>query len=208
MSDPQAILQPGHYYHLYNHAVGTDNLFERDSDYIYFLKKIKEHVVPVSDILSYCLLPNHFHLVIRIKDIEETEAFVKQKTGLEKFEKFKSSNEFFLSEQISKSYSNLFNTYAKHYNFLKDRSGTLFKRTFRRKEIEDITYLRRLICYVHQNPVAAGFAEHPGQWLYSSYPALLSAKPTLVPREEIIQLFGDLENLKYCHTKFEEIEIG
>jgi putative transposase len=135
MSDPQVILQPDHYYHLYNHAVGNDNLFDCDNNYSYFLKKMKEHIVPVSNILAYCLLPNHFHLVIQNKNEDEIERFLNHKMGMEKFENQKVCNEYFLSEQISKSYSNLFNTYSKHYNYVQKRNGTLFKRNFRRKKL-------------------------------------------------------------------------
>jgi putative transposase len=208
MPDPQTILRPTHYYHVYNHAVGKENLFERDADYIYFLKKLKEHVVPVSEVMSYCLLPNHFHLIIRVKTHEDVENFLRQRLGIEKFDKAKNSNEYFLSDQISKIFSNFFNTYAKHYNFWKGRTGTLFKRNFRRKDIETTAYLNRLICYVHQNPVTAGFAQSLEHWKYSSYAALISTHPTLIPREEIISLFGDLDNLKYCHSRYEEIDIG
>jgi putative transposase len=208
MSDPQVTLQSDHYYHLYNHAVGSDNLFDNDNDYSYFLKKMKEHIVPVSNVLSYCLLPNHFHFIIQNKNEDEIERFLNHKMGMEKFEKQKVSNEYFLSEQISKSYSNLFNTYSKHYNYVKKRNGTLFKRNFRRKEIDNDIYLRRLICYVHQNPVVAGFVPRPEQWRYSSYRVFVTAKPTLIPRKDIIDLFGDLENFKFCHNKYEGIEIG
>ena len=207
MSDPQAILNPGCCYHLFNHAVGKDNLFERENDYLYFLRKLKEHICPVTDVLSYCLLPNHFHLVIRIKTQLEIEEFLKLKMDACKFDKGKEENEYFLSSQISKSFSNLFTAYAKHYNFWKGRTGTLFKRTFRRKEINDSGYLIRLICYVHQNPVTAGFVEQPQDWKYSSYSAVLGLKATLVLRNEVIELFGDLENLRYCHEKNKGIAI-
>jgi len=207
MSNPQTPLRPENCFHVYNHAVGHENLFPADKDYAYFLKKIIQHVVPVSDILSFCLMPNHFHLVIRIKNPDETENFFRLKTGTEKYESQKSKNENYLEQQISKCYSNLFNTYAKYYNFHYNRTGTLFKRTFRRKKIDDLGYLKRLICYVHQNPVVAGFIDKPELWRYSSYAALLSSMPTLIPREEIIGLFEDLENLKFCHARLEEIKI-
>jgi putative transposase len=207
MSDVQVQLQPGGYYHIYNHAVGTDKLFEKEKDYLYFLSKLKTHVLPVSEIISYCLIPNHFHLVVRIKSFAEVEEFLKNKFGEEKFKKKKTADSYFLSQQISKQYSNLFNTFSKHINFWKGRTGTLFKRNFRRKEIQDMAYLLRLISYIHQNPIDAGLVSQAQQWKYSSYAALLSDKPTLIPRKEIIDLFGGLENLKYFHLKRTEIQI-
>lgn len=69
-------------------------------------------------------------------------------------------------------------------------------------------YLQRLICYVHQNPVEAGFVFQPEQWKYSSYNAIVSSNQTLVARQEVIELFGDLENFIYCNSKPIEIGVG
>jgi len=114
MSDPQPILEPDHCYHIFNHAVGHENLFENDTDYLYFLKKLRLYVVPVCEVLSYCLLPNHFHLAIRIKSERKVEEFLETKYDRGKIEILKESNKYFFSEQISKSFSNLFNTYSKY----------------------------------------------------------------------------------------------
>lgn len=108
-------------------------------------------------------------------------------------------NEEYLSASISKVFSNFFNSYSKHYNFYNKRIGTLFKRAFRRKKIEDIDYLRKLICYIHQNPVEAGFSEQPGDWKYLSYQAIIRNQKTLIPKEEVIGLFGDLDTFVFCN---------
>ncbi len=67
-------------------------------------------------------------------------------------------------------------------------------------------YLRKLICYIHQNPVKAGFSNKCDDWKYSSYQALVGLQQTLIPRKEIINLFGDLQNFIYCHLKQIELE--
>jgi hypothetical protein len=85
------------------------------------------------------------------------------------------------------------------------RRGTLFVRSFPRKIIHDRLYLLKLICYVHQNPVEAGFAESLSDWKYSSYNAMMSQRPIFILREEVIQLFGDLENFRYCQNKSVDI---
>lgn len=208
MSEKNTALQPGQIFHIYNHAVGKENLFECDADYIYFLNKMKEYLLPVSDIISYCLMPNHYHLILRFKETEIIKNIynnrIKNKFTIEQSTE---QNEIFLSKQLSQVASNFFNTYAKHYNFVKDRTGTLFKRTFRRKEIDDLDYLKTLICYIHQNPVASGFAQHLSEWKYSSHKAILSSLPTSISREFVINLFDDIENYKYCHAKIAELDI-
>ncbi|HKR03916.1 MAG TPA: hypothetical protein VJY62_04705 [Bacteroidia bacterium] len=169
---------------------------------------MKEHLLPVCEVLSYCLMPNHFHLIIRFNETETVKQFFKsKKTGKLSIDELIQQNENYLGKELSQVCSNFFNTYSKHYNFVKSRTGTLFKRTFRRKVIDDLDYLKTLICYIHQNPVASGFAENISQWKYSSYNAIIGTQPTLVKRAFIISLFDDLENYKYCHLKDIELEI-
>jgi putative transposase len=67
-------------------------------------------------------------------------------------------------------------------------------------------YLRRLICYVHQNPVTAGFSQIDN-WKYSSYGSLVSDKETALVRDYVLGLFGGKDNFIECHRKTEELEL-
>ena len=53
------ILESGYYYHIYNYANGSKNLFRNKDNYRYFLKKAMQHITPIAEVYSYCLLPNH-----------------------------------------------------------------------------------------------------------------------------------------------------
>ena len=66
-------------YHVYNHANGNEKLFLSDENYHYFLKKYYEYVHPIADIFCYCLMPNHFHFLIRIKEERVLKDFFKEK---------------------------------------------------------------------------------------------------------------------------------
>ena len=79
--------------------------------------------------------------------------------------------------------------------------------TFKRKRIKDDKYLVKLVHYIHYNPVEAGLTDNPEEWKYSSYNAILSGRPTLILRNEVIEWFGDKENFIYCH-KFPPKETG
>ena len=57
----------GEYYHVFNHAVGYENLFKEKSNYDYFLEKLNHHISEYCDLTDWCLMPNHFHLIIRVK---------------------------------------------------------------------------------------------------------------------------------------------
>lgn len=202
MAERSIPLQPEKIFHIYNHAVGTENLFNRDEDYIYFLKKLDEHLSPICSIVSYCLLPSHYHLLIKFSTLQDLKIFFSDKIkSAYSIEELTKQNDDFISKQISQILSNFFNTYSKHYNFINGRVGTLFKRTFRRKEVMDNDYLQQVICYIHQNPLSAGFTNKLYEWKYSSYNAIVSDKPTLVDRAFAIDAFDDIENFKFCHLR-------
>jgi len=200
MSDTQVPLLPTHYYHIYNHAIGSENIFECDDDYQYFLNKTEKHLTPVCSILSFCLLPNHFHFVVQIKPEAEISEYISMRLGSDKFGRRKAANEYFVSDQVSQHFSNFFNTYAKHYNFFKKRTGSLFKRAFRRSEITDMNYFKNVIFYIHQNPVEAGFVSDMSGWRYSSYSELIRDEKKFVVRDEVMELFGGFENFQAFHN--------
>ncbi|KAF5051718.1 hypothetical protein DSECCO2_416110 [anaerobic digester metagenome] len=64
-------LEPDKYYHIYNHANGFENVFRCKENYLFFLQKYLFHLLPFFDTYAYCLMPNHFHLLIRVKSREE-----------------------------------------------------------------------------------------------------------------------------------------
>jgi REP element-mobilizing transposase RayT len=75
------ILEPGYFHHIYNHANGNENLFKRDENYHYFLKKFKQYIFPIADTFAYCLMPNHIHFLVRIKEEDAlSESFPKFQT--------------------------------------------------------------------------------------------------------------------------------
>jgi REP element-mobilizing transposase RayT len=191
------ILEPEYYYHIFNHANGSENLFNCEENYNYFMKKYDLHISPVAETYSYCLMPNHFHILIRIKDESQLiRVFPKFKT-LEKLEQ----NNF-----ISKQFANFFSSYTQSFNKKYNRKGSLFIKNFQRKKIISEQYLKQAIVYVHQNPVHHKFAKNPEDWKYSSYNAFFSSKLTSIRKNEVINLFNDLQNFKDYHkTKTAEI---
>ncbi|MEQ8910284.1 MAG: hypothetical protein RIC95_13885 [Vicingaceae bacterium] len=70
---------------------------------------------------------------------------------------------------------------------------------FKRKRIDDEKYLRKLIHYIHYNPIEAGLTNEMEDWKYSSYSALMSNSKTNVSREEVIGLFESQSNFIFCH---------
>ena len=176
------------YYHIYNHANGDDNLFREEKNYDFFLKKYHQHIDPIADTVAWCLMKNHFHLLLRIKSEEEiisSSSFPKFQT-LEKID----------SNFISKQFSNFFSSYTQAFNKVYKRRGSLFIKNFKRKEIKSEAYLRSCILYVHLNPVKHGFVRDVDDWQHSSFRQFPELYPKLLD-----WLFGTEEDYFKIHRE-------
>jgi REP element-mobilizing transposase RayT len=173
-------LQPGRYYHIYNRGNNRENLFLEERNYRHFLKLYGRYVAPVANTYAYCLLKNHFHVLVRIKMVAE-----QGQTG-------KILNP---SQQLG----NLFNAYSKAINKAYRRSGSLFEHPFERIEVTSEQYLLRLIIYIHHNPQKHGLIADFRDWPYSSYQALCSTRPTGLRRDDVIAWFGGPAQLAAAH---------
>lgn len=196
----------GKFYHIFNHAVGNENFFRNDDNYIYFLKKYNEYITPIARTYSYVLIPNHFHFLIEIKDNDE---IYKRHLDLElkkEIPKVKLENELDFEKFVMQQFSNFFNSYTKSFNKKYNRKGALFIDYLRRTEISDEEYQRNLVLYIHQNPIRHKICNRLEDWKFSSYKSILSEKPTLLEREKVINWFGDLENFIFMHTTLKNIQ--
>ena len=178
----QANFEAGKHYHLFNRGNNKQSIFFEKENYTYFLELVKKHIIPVAEVLSYCLIKNHFHFVIRIKSDDLPADY---KNG---------------KKRLHRPFSNLFNAYSKAINKKYRRTGSLFQEHLKRKEINTEEYLRQVIIYVHLNPSSHELTSNFESFPYSSYKSFLSSKPTLLIRNEVITLFGDIDNFKFTHN--------
>ena len=167
------------FYHIYNRGNNREDIFIEERNYQYFLKLIESHITPVCKIYSYCLLKNHFHLLIQTKDNIEDKI-------------------------ISRAFSNFFNAYSKAINKAYQRRGSLFQDRFKRIEIKDENYLQTLILYIHLNPLNHGMVNDFTNYKHSSFSYLASEKKSFLMAEEIYKLFGDRENFIISHHQRQE----
>ncbi|MEA5426837.1 hypothetical protein [Arcicella lustrica] len=175
------------FYHIVNHAVGNENLFRNADNYKYFLDRYIHHTIDAIETYSYCLMPNHFHLLVKIKPLEE----------LRQNDKFDNDVHKYVMQKIS----NLLNGYAKAYNIRFNRKGALFIDYTKRFLIDSDDYFTATVNYIHQNPVNHGFVPELQDWYYSSYHSLLSDKNTRLKRDEVIGWFGNKEYFREFHLQ-------
>lgn len=177
--------EPNSYYHIVNHAVGDENLFWTEDNFYFFLNKYSNYMPGVCDTLAYCLMPNHIHFLIKTHAEEILLAHPKFKLNFHKL--------------IMQELSNLLNSYAKAYNKLYQRKGTLWIDYTKRFLVDSGSYLTSTINYIHQNPVKHGFVSKPEDWKFSSFTSMLSDKPTLLKRKEVINWFGNKDQFLAYH---------
>jgi len=173
------ILEPGKYYHIYNRGVNRTNLFYRSSNYYHFLRLYDKYISLVADTFAYCLLKNHFHLLVRIKEKEE---IVNPDWVL---------NPVRVTLPPYRYFSHLFNAYCQAINKQERRTGPLFERPFHRLEVATEDYFRQLIIYIHTNPVKHRFTDDYKDYPWSSYGSILSLKKSKSSYDQVIGWFND-----------------
>jgi len=188
-----AALQYGQYYHIYNRGNNQENLFFEERNYRHFLKLYAKYIEPIADTYAYCLLRNHFHLLLRIKTVEEQETLETLRVS-ETLKVFKPKNP-------SQQFGNLFNAYAKAINKAYNRTGSLFQNPFGRVEVTSDVYFIWLVTYIHQNPQKHGLVDDFRTWPFSSYHALLSTKPTRLKRDDVLMWFDGKEAFETSHQQ-------
>lgn len=173
-------MTPSSYYHIFNRGINKDLIFFEEANYTYFLQQFKKYVAEYVDVFAYCLMPNHFHFFIRVKELE----YLPSKTRL---------------TRVEKAFRDFFISYARSINKGYGRTGALFQYKFKRKEIDSTSYYTWLIYYIHANPVKAGLSKSIDKWKWSSYSSIISNQFTLLQRDEVVRWFGCNEQFVSFH---------
>lgn len=179
----------GQFYHVYNRGVEKRRIFENRRTYTRFFQAIKYYQLDgpkpkfsnftqyktfepnkdkkIIDIICYCLMPNHFHFLI--KQLKEGG----------------------ISEFISK----LTNSYTKFYNVKFNRVGPLFQGQFKAVLVETEEELVHVSRYIHLNPVSSFLVKKPQDYEWSSYNEHLNGEG-ICKKEEILNFFKSVAEYK------------
>ena len=167
------------YYHIYNRGNNKQSIFFEEKNYAYFINLMIKYLIPVANIYAYCLIKNHFHILVKTRNnIPDVK--------------------------ISKAFSNLFNAYAKAINKAYNRSGSLFQDRFKRKIIENEEYLKTLILYIHLNPKNHKIIEDFRNYRHSSYLTIIATEDSFLSTNEVLSFFNDRSNFSSVHYERQE----
>ncbi len=174
----------GNYYHVFNRGVEKRKVFLKDNDYKRFsetmehclknagqitrksLRKNTQLALAPVDVVAYCLMSNHFHLLVK----QNSE------------------------NGISTFFSRLSNSYTKYFNTKYDRVGPLFQGPFKTVNIETDSQLLHLSRYIHLNPVVSGITDDPRAFQWSSYKDYISDNETFIKPEIVLGNFISRED--------------
>lgn len=192
-----AQLEPGRFYHIYNRGINGETIFKQEKNYQFFLAKYLLYIAPVVDTYCYCLLKNHFHLLIRIKEQDFLNTFYTENFPL--INNSKSNGLHTADFVVSKQFARLFSSYSQSINKAVNRTGSLIETPFKRIEVKSNAHLSKLLWYIHHNPQKHGFVKDFREYPHSSYQSHLLTKPTKLHREEVLNWFGGSELFKKYH---------
>ncbi len=133
----------GEIYHCINRSVGRQTIFREHKDYRLF-ENILQELVDITGmrILAYCIMPNHFHLVLYPENNGELSDFMKRLTG----------------------------THTQRYRLATQTigEGPLYQGRYKSFIIQNDMHLFTVLRYVERNPITAGLVDNPLSWKYGS----------------------------------------
>lgn len=204
-------LQPDTSYHIFNHANGFENVFREAENYRYFLEKYRMYILPIAETYAYCLMPNHFHLVVRIRKRSVIEQLLLNSSNstFSKVQNFgkgdgigkgdgnevenNSISNAAIEKYLSKQFANLFSCYTQSFNKSYKRMGSLFIKNFKREPIDDKQHFFNAVIYTHRNPIHHGFRDSFEEWDYCSYFEIIHNRSELIEVEKLLKTFGGRE---------------
>jgi putative transposase len=217
-----ATFYEGGIFHIYNRTNNKEPLFKSDENRLYFLKQYAKYLQPFVDTFCWCLLPNHFHFLVKVKTAATIKANLIKGLGrddiflkdvisnvtsnvaeatlhLKPIEAKFLKDEIAIDELLEFEWRRFFISYSMAFNKQHKRTGNLFQRPFKRVEIDKERYFTQAIIYIHANAVKHKIVKDFTTYPWSSYPSIISDKPTLLNKQELIEWFGGIQQFIQTH---------
>jgi putative transposase len=202
--------EPGGIYHIYNQGNNRQIIFYNRENYLFFLRKIKSHIQPYGNILAWCLMPNHFHLMVEVEETSRSATFSRASRGATSSRTPTDADGELIS--LNHSIGILLASYTRAINIQENTTGSLFRQktkaiclneikgissnwftlygaTFMNVQLPEFQYPQVCFNYIHANPVRAGLVKMPEDWEFSSYADLKGLRNgNLVNRKRVDEL--------------------
>ena len=187
-------IEPGKFYHIWNRGNNRENLFYSSRNYEYFIRLYAEYLDAVVETYAFCLLPNHFHLLVQTRSVVVSPELIAVSPAGETAKTNKSN-------PVSLAFQRFFTAYSQAINVQERRTGSLFQKPFKRLEITSTRQLANLTHYIHTNPQKHGIIDDFRQYPWSSYDRIMRDKPSKLKKDEVLQWFRNKENYVNYHAR-------
>jgi putative transposase len=178
-------------YHIYNRGNNRQATFFCHDNYLYFLQKVRKHILPHCEILNYCLMPNHFHFLL----YADKRSIQTKRIG--------TSDRNVLSE----GFRNLLSSYAQAINKQNGSKGSLFEQNTNCISLHEGSCHYGPICfhYVHQNPLKAKLVTKMEDWQYSSFKDFMGIRNGTLCNKRLAFELLDLTPQKFYEDSYKVI---
>jgi REP element-mobilizing transposase RayT len=194
-------------YHIYNKTNNQELLFLEVEDRDLFLFLLKKYLFPYLKVHTYCLLGNHFHILITVKSLKKIKKYLCSipKNQLSKTEFIFSqlpdlkANMMF-HDLLKVQFSKVFISYTRYFNGTKERKGNLFYRPFKRVIVGNDAYFLRLVIYIHQNPIKHLVTKDFENYHWSSYQEIIGESEFINGKKKVLEVFHTLDFFLHIHS--------
>lgn len=184
-------LTEGNIYHVFNRGNNKQPIFFKQGNYGYFLNKADNYIRPYCDILAWCLMPNHFHLLIHAN--ENSTPIIKDGS--------------FERQQFSQGIKQLLSSYTKAINKQEGKTGSLFQQKTKAILTENSGHAQTAFHYIHQNPLKAGLVKKMEDWPHSSFIDYLGHRKSICNTELALNLL-DLNPSRFYEDSYQVINFN
>jgi putative transposase len=187
------------FYHVFNRGNNRENIFIKNENYNYFLKKYDEYLSQFLKTFVYCLLPNHFHFLVQVKssEVAATDA-IALSDGI-------SVNNNEISKKICERFRRFFLSYAQAINKQERRTGSLFQKPFKRIIIDSPEHLLYVVYYIHANPQRHGITDDFQSYSFSSFRRFFEDRKTKLCKDDVFEWFGSKREFIQFHQDFQQL---
>lgn len=193
-------------FHVYNRTNNKEQLFKCDENMLFFLKQYTKYLQPFLDTFCWCLLPNHFHFLVRVKTAEEIKSYLCSlpEDALKPVEKKYLNDKATAELLLEFEWKRFFTSYSMAFNKQQKRTGNLFHRPFKRVEVNKESHFTQVIVYIHANAVKHQLCKDFTTYKWSSWETMITNHPTQVCRQEVLEWFGGLQPMIHAHMLLTE----
>ena len=190
--------EASHVYHVYNQGNNKQRLFKSDEDYKQFISLITSYIVPYADIIAWCLMPNHFHLMLVVN---KQGATPHQQGGI-------------TIDLLTNGFRKLTSAYAHDFNKRNNKSGAVFRPKTKAKDLTDLQFNESRIAnhyyincfyYIHQNPLRHHLVKDLSAWQYSSFNFYSGERKNDICNKELATQISDYSEASFVQDVYNRL---